>query len=580
MKTPLSCCLATFPHFMRQKFLCFSALSVFLICGNAANSSAETWRSSLYPENWQPGFADAQGHFLHDFSYAGYHRGEKPLPDRTGNVIDVTKPPYGADKTGVNDSSIAIQAALDKADADGGGVAFMPAGTYRVSPKGEANFALQLSGDNVVLRGEGTDKTFLYNDSLEMRKKNVILVTPKIPINWSTENMITAKVTEDLLKPARAIPVEDTSAFKVGGLIFIRSDITQRFIDELGMNGIWTAGAPYPCGIIYCRRVTAVNAANKTISVDTPLRGFLRLDDNLRIKIPKAGRMLTESGLENFSIGMKQHPGGRVDVDFEKNLPEGTAGYAMHWATAVKFEATENCWIRHVNSYRPEGNAPDIHIQSHGIRLFACRQLTVESCQWGFPQYRGEGGNGYMFTLYSCNDCLIKNCEGESGRHNFSFGEMASNGNVILNFHCKDGRLPSDFHMFFSLANLVDNAICEGDLVQSIPRNNVKHGVTTTQSVFWNTEGRRYQNDFIYRDIPNKGSQFIVQSKQWGDGYVIGTRGPASAVETTNFSEGIGKGDSLAPKSLYEDQLQRRLAHEAASTPPAKRDGLVPELGR
>ena len=52
------------------------------------------WRSSLYPEDWQPGFADASGRFLHDFSYAGYARGEKPIPDKKGPVFDVTHAPY------------------------------------------------------------------------------------------------------------------------------------------------------------------------------------------------------------------------------------------------------------------------------------------------------------------------------------------------------------------------------------------------------------------------------------------------------------------------------------------------------
>ena len=42
------------------------------------------WRSSLYPEDWVPGYKDTQGRFLHDFSYAGYHMGEDSLPVITG----------------------------------------------------------------------------------------------------------------------------------------------------------------------------------------------------------------------------------------------------------------------------------------------------------------------------------------------------------------------------------------------------------------------------------------------------------------------------------------------------------------
>jgi hypothetical protein len=40
---------------------------------------------------------------------------------------------------------------------------------------------------------------------------------------------------------------------------------------------------------------------------------------------------------------------------------------------------------------------------------------------------------------------------------------------------------------------------------------------------------------------------------------VIGTSGPASAVDSTDFKEGIEKGDTLVPQSLYRDQLKRRI---------------------
>lgn len=518
---------------------------------------AAPWRSSLYPENWKPGFADVQGHFLHDFSYAGYHAGERPIPAKTANVIDVTKPPYDADARGTTDATAAIQAALDAAAVAGGGVVYLPVGTYRVSPKDKAAFALQLSGDQVVLRGAGVDRTFLYCDSLEMRAKSVLLVKPQTPIWWESDGYPKVPLAQDLLTPTSTIPVADPKVFAKGDLILVRSDITQRFIDELGMTGVWKAGGKYPAGLIYCRRVTAVDTTAKTIRVDVPLRGFLRVADNARIMMPKMGRLLSESGLEDFSIGMRQHPGGRLDEDYENKLPEGTAGYAMHRATAITLDSVENVWIRRVNSYRPAGNTDNLHIQSHGIRLFRSRHVTVEDCKWRYPQYRGEGGNGYLFTLYG-NDCLIKNCEAQGGRHNFSFGEMSANGNVLLNFVARDGRLPSDFHMFFSLANLIDNAVCDGDIVSGTLRGS-GHGVTTTQSVFWNTEGRRYQEDYVYRDRPNKGHEFLVESHQWGDGYVIGTRGPASVVKSDDFVEGEGKGDSLLPRSLYEDQLARRL---------------------
>jgi len=50
----------------------------FLLAGGLC--AAAPWRSSLYPETWQPGYADGQGRFLHDFSHAGYHSGMHSIP--------------------------------------------------------------------------------------------------------------------------------------------------------------------------------------------------------------------------------------------------------------------------------------------------------------------------------------------------------------------------------------------------------------------------------------------------------------------------------------------------------------------
>ncbi len=269
----------------------------------APRLSAETWRSALYPENWRPGYEAADGGYLHDFSYAGYHRGEKPIPTRTDALIDVTSAPYSADKTGQNDATAAIQAALDAASQAGGGVVFLPAGTYKVAPTAEGKSALTISGDNVVLRGEGRDKTFIYNDSVQMRNKSVITIGSKTGVWWGSKSYPTVPITQDLLKPAIVIPVADLADMAVGDYVVIRTDMTQRMIDQLGMTGVWKptdAYLPAPC---YARRVTAVDPSAKTITVDVPLRGFVYTADNARVAILKNARPVQESGVEHLSIG-------------------------------------------------------------------------------------------------------------------------------------------------------------------------------------------------------------------------------------------------------------------------------------
>ena len=66
------------------------------------------WRSSLYPTDWGPGYTDAEGRFLHDFSYAGYRNGKVPIPARSDAKIYNVAADFGADKAGATDATKAI----------------------------------------------------------------------------------------------------------------------------------------------------------------------------------------------------------------------------------------------------------------------------------------------------------------------------------------------------------------------------------------------------------------------------------------------------------------------------------------
>jgi hypothetical protein len=110
------------------------------------------------------------------------------------------------------------------------------------------------------------------------------------------------------------------------------------------------------------------------------------------------------------------------------------------------------------------------------------------------------------------------------------------------------------------MANLIDSSVVE-DAWEALNRKEYSSGAghTATASVFWNT----------------RGAGRLV-SYQWERGYVIGT-GPELDVETyirkfdfgrlsgwtdtepRDWREGLGRGSDLRPRSLFEDQLARRL---------------------
>ena len=504
---------------------------------------------------------DNTGRFLHDFSYAGYHRGEQPIPRVRNNIVDITKTPYLVDNTGKKDATASIQQALDDAGQRGGGVVYLPAGSYKIDVSAAKANALKINYSNVVLRGAGTGKTFIFNDNANVREVAIIQAQPLSGGDWLRPASNAVSITEDLLLPAQTIPVSSAQDFQVGDWVVLRSDVTKEFITEHDMDMLWETSL---VGTIFYRYITAINKKANIIQVDAPTKYFLKKRDHARVY--KVKPCLSEVGIEHFSIANRQSvlPG----LGYLEFNTKGTAAYEVHGSNMIMINSAVNCWIKDISTYRPEENKDDIHLVSSGILLQNSRFVTVDSCRFQRTQYFGEGGNGYMYILAS-NDCLIKDSFAAHARHNYDFKSMRSNGNVVLRCRGENSTLASDFHMHLSMSNLFDNTTLNKDFLEAKfrPWGTLPdmHGYPTTQSVYWNTVGEAY---------PAK-SPYVINSEQFGWGYIIGTSGPASDVKTSptagkikeyeydsspeDFMEGIGKGEHLMPKSLYLDQLARRL---------------------
>ena len=516
-----------------------------------------SWRSKLYPENWKPGFNDGQDRFLHDFSYAGYHQGEKEIPFIESNIVDITQAPYNADNTGTADVTVIIQRALNDVGQSGGGVVFLPAGTYKVKTGTET--ALRIKYNKTILRGAGVDSTFIYNTNNKIRQKSIIWLMGDW-CTWSNSYGNTTKLRTDILLPTRVIPVKSVKGFKKGDDIILRTDGTKAFIEEHLMTGYWT---DWSARVMFLRTIDSIDVQNNFIYIDSPTRYFMKTRDNARIYHAK--KHIEECGIEHLSIGNQQSD--KTGWGEEDYIIHGTGAYDVHGSHAIYLKYAQNCWVQNVNTFKPKTNTDDFHVLSNCLILNQCRGITVDSCFFQKPQYEGGGGNGYMFTLTS-NDCLIKNSRANHSRHNYDFKFPYSNGNVIHNCIGENSKYSSDFHMYLSMSNLFDVTTIDKDYLESNFRpwgGDVIHGYSSTQSVFYNTLGKNYHPD---RD-------YIVDSRQFKHGYIIGTSGAAEKVKTSpitgsingfaydtspiDFVEGVGKGADLMPQSLYLDQLQRRL---------------------
>lgn len=501
--------------------------ALFLSCTEPpvqdAGAPDAAWRSSLYPVDWTPSFTDDAGRFVHDFSYAGYGRGERE-PAAASRVIRVEND--GGDMTA------GVQAALDEASADGG-VVWLAAGDWRFG--GE----LEVTGSGVVLRGEGarTRLRFTRTFGLDLRSHVQLGRAPRFEGEWPLVADGQPRTFEVQLGAG------DAGTLAPGDEVALGQVITDDFIAAHGMTGVWRPfnGTWQP---FEWRTVKSVSPSGG-LTLDVPLRSPLLLRDGASVR--RVTGLVREVGVESLSITDTIDPG---------------AASAMDQVHLIGLTGVVDGFVRDVRSHSEDGGA---ELQSGGVLILQSKRVTVSGSELGRAQHRGGGGNGYLFEVRQSSDVLFRDCHAHDGRHNFiqNWG-FGTTGVVWLRVTSERGlmeRTPgsglggvgySEFHHSLATANLIDSSRFEdGFSIVNRGAESTGAGHTGTQNVIWNVEGSG-----------------LVRSMQWGWGAVVGTSGNPVALDEVfigvgtrplDLLEGLDGGASLEPRSLYEDQLRLRL---------------------
>jgi hypothetical protein len=140
---------------------------------------------------------------------------EKSIEDITWR--SVKDPRYGATGNGTTDDTAAIQAAIDAANAAGGGTVYVPQGTYRLT-------TWLLLKSNVHLIGTGAE-SILYNDETNatVDKRACVLVGNHHPANMATQTSYALNAIALGDSVVTATTAGDTANFAVGELVIVGS---------------------------------------------------------------------------------------------------------------------------------------------------------------------------------------------------------------------------------------------------------------------------------------------------------------------------------------------------------------------
>ena len=321
------------------------ALLTFSLTPNSVCLGQE--RSELWGEHGERWSADSR---LPDWSFAGFERGEGPIPTPapTHNVRD-----FGAVGDGEHDDTEAFRKAIAAAEgavAEGAaaGVVRIPAGRYTITDR------LDIRSSSIMLRGEGEDQTTLYfpRSLTDVEPNWSATTTGRRTSNYSWSGgfvRVTGRLTGPslgaigpALRGETVLPVAEPDRFELGAEVMLSMSDDE----EHSLTHYLYAGDPGPIDNIGRQiraeqvfRVLAVDPEASTITLDRPLRFDVWAEWGPHLLAFRP--TVTHVGIESMTM---EFPGDPYGGHFTELGYNGIAmsGVAHCWVRGIRFVNAES----------------------------------------------------------------------------------------------------------------------------------------------------------------------------------------------------------------------------------------------
>lgn len=498
-------------------------LSALLIMATSCVSDDSTWSTYLKQAN------QGTATILPDFSYAGYHHGEKGIPDVEGRVFNVMD--YGAVPDDDISDKEAIRRTIRAVEDNGSGIVFFPEGRFHVNTESDDDKPIYINTGNIVFRGSGSEEggsEIFMERHLPPDDPEKLWTTPHLFqfVCKGREKFIT-RVVEDAGFNTRSLLVENADKIKSGDWIILRVSNNSPELIAREMHGIpcdenWTTILEDGVYINEYHQVAEVNG--NTVLLKEPILHELEHKYGCQIlSYPHH----EEVGVENLAFTGNWHD---EFVHHKNCLHDG--GYSM-----LKLQRVTNSWVRNcrftdVNraaSIALSSNVSVINcsvtgtpghnsISANGSTRVLIGKVWDSSSQWHAPGVAGPSIGTVLWRVkYNENTC---------------FESHASQPRATL-FDCIEGG--------FMLGRA-------GGARKNLP-NHLEY------LVLWN-----------YKELDEPDTDFeFWSSKTWYwkiiPPYIIGFHGSGTTFLESQVSVLESPGTPVLPESLYEAQLRLRLGH-------------------
>jgi hypothetical protein len=469
-------------------------------------------------ERWEPSGR------LTDFSYAGYHRGERPLPELRA---DVNLRDFGAVGDGKTDDTAAFQRAVKEA---GGKVIAVPPGRYVITD------IIDLTGSGTVLQGAGPQQTTLYVPlPLEKIRSNMGATTggrPTSNYSWSggilwargqEDSTLLARVTAPARRGETELVVDRAERFEVGDTI----RLDQQDDDQGTMTAHQYGGDPSDFSNLqrvrqsWTARVVRVDRDAKRLVLDRPLRTDVR---------PAWQPMLYPARSSTEEIGIEH-------LAFEFPVEPYMGHFTELGYNAIAFSGVRNGWVRNV----------EIRHADSGMFIGGTNH-TITGVVWVSDRRRDPERNatGHHGITLGGTDLLLSDFDLRTKFIHDITMTRGSAGNVVMDGRAED--VTFDHHKYANHANLftdIDAGVGTNIFLSGGGARLGRHcGAWTT---WWNIRTQRPVR-FPAGWAPDRVNLVGVVSND-----------PSVTDAQGRWFEVIEPA-RLEPQNLYKAQLQRRLA--------------------
>ncbi|WOO43407.1 DUF4955 domain-containing protein [Rubellicoccus peritrichatus] len=285
---------------------------------------------------------DGESALIPDYSYAGYHRSEKPLPEVTRDAykyFDVTE--FGANATDDRSDRDAVLRALKAAhEHSGPAVVFFPPGVYLLNEKSDLGKPpLEITGNDIVLKGSGAWKTTLrFNEAPFFGQFLLKFRSPSGKDDyWRGDRKLPGIILEQV--DDFSVKVSDTHGFKPG----VRVNMNANLDVSLPSTAEYFLPHEIPEGVKQ-RNGGKINDVFELHEVKSVEGDIVTFAEPIHLDIPyfqnigfyAIENMITECGIEDLAL-----VGGFYQQFKHYNASRFCEAYRM-----LKFDHAFNCWGR------------------------------------------------------------------------------------------------------------------------------------------------------------------------------------------------------------------------------------------